>query len=250
MIPLLRQAGSKDKRIQAGRTNAEHPFRNDTAIQTAFGRQMALVAFRPCLDCIRDMFTQQTLGRIESQIIGSLLRLTASIHATQRIQGGAILECFTSGLRQQNRSPSTGAERTTPWMVASFRSCIPDRERNADPRTQDIISFIIFIGIKSFDGPAEIAVDIFFLQGCSLASIGSKPAYLNPSLNNLLRSKHHNIRKKYKDLLSLLGNGFPVHPHRKPQHHSCSNCADNIPSTIRSMATTFRLLPYLLWTKA
>ena len=170
MIPLLRQAGSKDKRIQAGRTNAEHPFRNDTAIQTAFGRQMALVAFRPCLDCIRDMFTQQTLGRIESQIIGSLLRLTASIHATQRIQGGAIPECFTSGLRQQTvLRPQARREQRLDGRI--FPILYPDRERNADPRTQDIISFIIFIGIKSFDGPAEIAVDIF-LQGCSLASIG------------------------------------------------------------------------------
>lgn len=70
-----------------------------------------------------------------------------------------------------NRSPSTGAERTTP-DGRIFPILYPDRERNADPRTQDIISFIIFIGIKSFDGPAEIAVDIF-LQGCSLASIGS-----------------------------------------------------------------------------
>ena len=100
-VPCLWQMGGKGKTVEACGTDAEQPFRDDTPIESAFGRQVALVAFRPGFDGIGYVVTQQTGGGIAVRVIGGFLCLAGRIDTTQGIECGAVPEGLVTGLGQE-----------------------------------------------------------------------------------------------------------------------------------------------------
>ena len=86
LVPFFWQTRSQVESVQPGRTDAEQSLREDAAIQSTLCREMSLTAFRPCLNGVRNMLTQEPPVGIELKIIHGFVHLTAGYHAAESIK--------------------------------------------------------------------------------------------------------------------------------------------------------------------
>ena|SRR5436190_23569544 len=70
---------------ESRRADAEESFSIDAAVNGAFGGEMSLVAFGPCLYWIWDVLTEKPPRGIPAKEIHCTLRLACSQHTTQRV---------------------------------------------------------------------------------------------------------------------------------------------------------------------
>ena len=156
--PRRSQSGRQPERPETCRTDAEHSFRHDAAIQPALGGKMTLGPFRPGFDGIRDMVPQESPGRIAVQEITRRSRVPGDIHATQGVQGGTVPEGFAPLLGKQAvlRHQFVGGQGGD----GSFRALRQSHdERQANPGPKDLVAVIIPVGMEPLDLRPEIGFD-------------------------------------------------------------------------------------------
>ena len=160
LVPCVGQLWCERERAESRRSESEHAFGDDAAVESALSREVALIALGPRFDGIRHMFAEEPGLRVEPQAFGGLFAEACGINASQGIERGAVPERVASGCGQHSVfGPELRGEQGRHGRLPAFEN-IRD-QRNADPRTQDVVALVIAVGGVPFDRRTEEAFDVF-----------------------------------------------------------------------------------------
>ena len=156
--PCLWQTWRHGEAVQACGTNAEETFGDDAGVEGALGRQVSLVTLGPCLYGIRHMAAEQACAGVILQEPEGALRVARHECAAQGIEGGAVPEGLAAGLCQH---AVLGPQAWRIQGVDSAFGAVEDvhGQRNAYPRAQHRVAFVVAVGVKALHLGMEIAVD-------------------------------------------------------------------------------------------
>ena len=101
LVPCRGRFGFQRKRMKSCGANAENTFCDNAGKESAFSREMALVAFGPGFDGIRNVLTKQAGIGVEMKKIDGFVRISCCKNAAEGIERGAVPEGIAAGLCEE-----------------------------------------------------------------------------------------------------------------------------------------------------